>query len=142
MFISKMERERWLEIEFKKIAKEKCWSGDFLLVAREAFFYGAEKIGVGIADKNIGEDYDRRVKMTKAQKNEALREYKGGASMKSLASKYGVSVSLIYYIVNPEAYRKANERAKLFAKNKKGGHRNSSKNTYRYKRMLALEGKI
>lgn len=142
-YITELERKSWLESEFNKLALKKGWNGEAREIAFDAFFEGASKRGVHIQEKKIGERYDRRRKMTSKDKKAALLAWSNGESVASIAERYAVSVTTIYYIINPDLYERANKRAAEYSRSRKDdGKRESSRKYYKYKRRLALEGKI
>lgn len=142
-YVTALERKSWLESEFNKLALEKGWSGKAKEIAFDAFFAGASKMGVHIQEKKIGERYDRRRKMTSKDKKAALLAWSNGESVASIAKRYAVSVTTIYFIINPDLYKRARERSAEYNRNRGDDRkRESSRKHYKYKRRLALEGKI
>jgi len=100
--------------------------------------YKCEKI-------RLGEEYDRRIKLTQEQKAEIIAKYKTGEfSQRELAEEYGVSRSLIGLITNPERMDKVKQRMKEHWRDYsfKEKRRVAMKNTRRYKYSLYKEGKI
>ena len=63
-------------------------------------------------NSKIPEKHDKRIKLTKSQKQEIYSIYNeyGAYSQRELASMYGVSRRLITFIVNPEAQQANLER--------------------------------
>lgn len=142
-YVTELERKSWLELEFNKLTLEKGWDGKAREIAFDAFFAGASKRGVHIQEKKIGERYDRRRKMTSEDKQAALLAWTNGESVASIAKRYGVSNTAIYYIINSDLYKRVKERAAEYNRNRRDeGKRESGRRTYRYKRRLALEAKI
>ena len=142
-YVTELERKSWLELEFNKLALEKGWDGEARKIAFDAFFAGASKRGVHIQEKKIGERYDRRRKMTSEDKQAALLAWTNGESVASIAKRYAVSATTIYYIINPDLYKMATKRAAEFSRNRRDDEkRESGRRTYEYKRRLALEVKI
>lgn len=142
-YVTSLERKSWLEVEFNKLALKKGWSGEARAIAFDAFFEGASKRGVHIQEKKIGERYDRRRKMSSEEKQAAFLAWTNGESVASIAERYDVSVTTIYYIINPDLYKRANKRASEYSRSRKDeGKRERGRRYYKYKRKLALEGKI
>lgn len=142
-YVTALERKSWLELEFNKLALKKGWDGEARKIAFDAFFAGASKRGVHIKEKKIGERYDRRRKMTIEDKRAALLAWTNGESVESIAERYAVSRTTIYYIINPDLYERANKRAAEYSRNRRDDvKRESCRRYYKYKRRLALEGKI
>lgn len=141
--VTPLERKSWLEVEFNKLALEKGWDGKARKIAFDAFFEGASKLGVHIQEKKIGERYDRRRKMTSEDKKAALLAWTNGESVASIAERYAVCRTTIYYIINPDLYERANKRSVECRRNRRNdGNKESRLRSYNYKRRLALEGKI
>lgn len=142
-YVTPLERKSWLESEFNKLALKKGWDGEERKIAFDAFFAGASKRGVHIQEKKIGERYDRRRKMTSEDKQAALLAWTNGESVASIAERYAVCRTTIYYIINPDLYERANKRSVEYNRNRRDdGKKESGRRTYNYKRRLALEGKI
>lgn len=142
-YVTALERKSWLESEFNKLALKKGWDGEERKIAFDAFFAGASKRGVHIQEKKLGERYDRRRKMTSEDKQAALLAWTNGESVASIAERYAVNRTTIYYIINPDLYERANKRAVEYNRNRRDdGKKESALRTYNYKRRLALEGKI
>ncbi len=97
---------------------------------------------------HIPKDKDRRVKLTPEDKEEIAYRYKevGGISYRKLAEEYGVSKSLIIYVVNPERqehnYKLRQERGG--SKQYYDRERNTEymQNHREYKKQLFDEGKL
>ena len=95
----------------------------------------------------VGRLYDRRIKMTQEDIDEAIRLRKEDPeqwSYNKLARKYGVSKRLIIFRIKPETLEKVLEHRR-----ERGGyHTETKKQTAymrshrRYKRQLRNEGKI
>lgn len=95
----------------------------------------------------VGREYDRRIKMTEDDRQEAIILRKQDPSVWSynkLAKRYGVSKRLIIFIIKPETLKKVLEHRK-----ERGGyHTETKKQTQymrkhrQYKRELINEGKI
>jgi hypothetical protein len=104
--------------------------------------YKSEKI------KIANTKYDRRIKLTDEQREAIREEYaKGEKGARVLAKEYGVSRSLIRFVVMPEKYERSKE---MFRERRKDGRydisseewRDLIKERRRYKQKLYLEGKI
>ena len=104
--------------------------------------YKSEKI------KIANTEYDRRIKLTEEQKKEIREKYATGTvGHRPLAKEYGVSRSLIRYVVDEEKYEKSKA---YFRERRKDGRYNKSKEENnkimkerrKYKQKLYLEGKI
>ena len=142
-YVTALERKSWHELEFNKLVLEKGWHGEARKIAFDAFFAGASKRGVHIQEKKIGERYDRRRKMTSEDKQAALLAWTNGESVASIAKRYGVSGTTIYYIINPYLYERANNRAAEYSRSRGDDEKKEScRRYYEYKRRLALEAKI
>lgn len=69
--------------------------------------YKSEKITIS------GTTYDRRVKLTEAQRCEIRERYAaGGVSTYQLANEYGVSRRTIDFVLHPERYERCREQFK------------------------------
>ena len=101
--------------------------------------YIAEKI-------KLPENYDRRRKLTEAQKQEIKNKYSTGFySLNSLAKEYSVSKKSILLIVNPESKRKNDQRIKDHWKDyqhSKDERNKTIREHRRYKHELYKSGKI
>lgn len=101
--------------------------------------YKSEKI-------KLSEEYDRRIKLTSAQKKEIKERYETeNTSQRKLAKEYNVSKSLIGIIVNPERAAKLKQRSKdhwMDYKYTKEEWREIQKEHRHYKQKLYKEGKI
>lgn len=104
--------------------------------------YKSEKI------KIANTEYDRRIKLTEEQRKEIREKYATGTvGHRPLAKEYGVSRSLIRYVVDEEKYEKSKA---YFRERRKDGRYNKSKEENnkimkerrKYKQKLYLEGKI
>lgn len=104
--------------------------------------YKSEKI------KIANTEYDRRIKLTDEQRREIKEKYATGTvGHRPLAKEYGVSRSLIRFVLDQEAYEKSKTD---FRERRKDGRYNKSKEETnkimrekrRYKQKLYLEGKI
>lgn len=93
-------------------------------------------------------EYDRRIKLTEEQRKEIKEKYATGTvGHRPLAKEYGVSRSLIRYVVDEEKYEKSKA---YFRERRKDGRYNKSKEENnkimkerrKYKQKLYLEGKI
>lgn len=140
--LNENERNEWLKNKFLKLAEKKGWEGPYFHVAEQAFFEGVGVKGLNAAKMILGEKYDRRIKVTKKDRRNIVAEYAGGESMKSLASRYGVSVTLIYLILHPDSYERVKKRAAEWHKANVKYDKESYKETYLYKKRLAIKGVI
>lgn len=104
--------------------------------------YKSEKI------KIANTEYDRRIKLTEEQRKEIREKYATGTvGHRPLAKEYGVSRSLIRYVVDEEKYEKSKAD---FRERRKDGRYNKNKEENnkimreirKYKQKLYLEGKI
>jgi transposase-like protein len=95
-----------------------------------------------VAKKKLGDKYDRRRKLTDMQKDRIMLERTNGESVSVLAKKYGVSQSMIYFVCNPETYKKSRERASEWNRLNNPNRKDSAKRTYIYKRGLVIKGLI
>lgn len=104
--------------------------------------YKSEKI------KIANTEYDRRIKLTEEQRKEIREKYATGTvGHRPLAKEYGVSRSLIRYVVDEEKYEKSKA---YFRERRKDGRYNKSKEENnkimkerrKYKQKLYLEAKI
>lgn len=91
--------------------------------------------------------YDQRVKLNGKEREEILKEYKqGGTSYNKLAKKYGVSKTLVRFIVNPEeaeiAKNQYSERRKDGRYYDKDKHAKYIKKHRDYKKQLFEQGKL
>lgn len=69
--------------------------------------YKSEKITIS------GTTYDRRVKLSEAQRCEIRERYRaGGVSTYQLANEYGVSRRTIAFILDPDKYERCREQFK------------------------------
>lgn len=96
----------------------------------------------------LPKQYDRRIKLTDAQRDEIKEKYASGVcSQRSLAREYNVSRRLISFIVDPEKYEISKEQ---FKERRKDGRYNPDKELRnkiqkehrRYKQGLYIEGKL
>lgn len=63
--------------------------------------------------KIAGTSYDRREKLTEAQRAEIRERYENeGLSTRRLAAEYGVSRRLITFVLDPDKYNRAREQFK------------------------------
>lgn len=63
--------------------------------------------------KIAGTNYDRREKLTEAQRAEIRERYENeGLSTRRLAAAYGVSRRLITFVLDPDKYNRAREQFK------------------------------
>ena len=94
----------------------------------------------------LPEEYDRRRKLSEAQKGEIREMYATGQySLQKLADAYGVSKKLILITVNPESKRKSDERMREHWRDYVQSRKERAaavKNHRRYKQKLYEEGKI
>lgn len=94
----------------------------------------------------VGEEYDRRRKLTDEQRDEIIRKYATGEySYNKLAKEYNVSKKLIMLIINPESKKRNDERIKAHWKDYVGTKEERAKiaREHRaYKKQLLDEGKI
>lgn len=94
----------------------------------------------------LPEKYDRRRKLTNAQKDEIRQKYESGfGSLQSLANEYGVSKKTILLIVNPKSKEKNDKRIKEHWKDYSATpeERNATIREHRrYKQELYKSGKI
>lgn len=142
-YVTASERKSWLELEFNKLALEKGWKGKTKEIAFDAFFAGASRRGIHVQEKKLGEKYDRRRKMTSKDKRAAFLAWTNGENVASIAKRYSVCKTTIYYIINPDLYERANKRAAEYSRNRRDDEkRKSARRWYEYKRKLTLEGKI
>lgn len=103
--------------------------------------YKSEKIPIN------NEKLDKRVKLTKEQKEEIFEMYAtGNYSLNGLAKMYNVSKRTIHFIVKPETLENAK---KQFAERQKDGryydkdkHKNYMKDHRKHKEKLYKEGKL
>lgn len=96
---------------------------------------------------SVGRLYDRRIKMTQEDIDEAIRLRKEDPeywSYNKLAKKFGVSKRLIIFRIKPETLEKVLEQRR-----ERGGYKTETskqtaymRNHRRYKRQLRNEGKI
>lgn len=94
----------------------------------------------------VGPEYDRRRKLTEAQKEEIKKIYASGTcGMRPLAKQFGVSRTTIQIIVNPERAAKVKQRTKNHWKDyqrPKEERAATMREHRRYKQMLYEQGKI
>lgn len=94
----------------------------------------------------LSETQDRRRKLTSEQKDEIRRIYATGTcGTRPLAKQFGVSRSLIVYIVNPkraEAVRERNKNHWRDYQKTKEERKEIVKKTRRYKQELFLKGEL
>lgn len=90
-----------------------------------------------------GTKFDRRIKLDDDDKNEIIRRYENGESMRSLSRSFKVDRQVIKYTIFPEykeQFYKANrERQKEYDKEK---HTVYIRKHRQYKNKLYKEGKI
>ena len=94
----------------------------------------------------LSEEQDRRIKLTKEQKEKIAELYATGQySLKSLAEQFGVSKKTILLIVNPESAAKAKQYRKDNWRRwqRTGEEWNEIQKEHRaYKQKLYKEGKL
>lgn len=93
----------------------------------------------------LSEEQDRRVKLTKDDKEFIRAEYRTGLfSLNNLAKKYNVSKKCILLIVNPDSFEKAREYSKEYSKTHRNNynHTEAMRKTRQYKAKLYKEGKL
>lgn len=92
----------------------------------------------------LTEEQDRRIKLTKEDKERIRDEYKTGLfSLKSLAKKYNVSKKLILITVNQNSFEKSREYSKEYMKTHRDNynHTKAMRNTRQYKAKILKEEK-
>lgn len=100
------------------------------------------------ATKRIPEKFDKRVVLTKSQKEEIymIYNYYGSYSLRELATMYGVSKRTIQFITDPAKQEANLERLKERGGSKiyynKDTHRTQMRKHRRYKQKLYLDGKL
>lgn len=90
--------------------------------------------------KKVPDGYDRRVKLTPAQKEEVVELWEDGMSIRAIARNFSVSRRLIGFIVHPESYE-ANKALRI----SKGGSKqyyDTAKNTKAVKETRHYSKKI
>lgn len=96
----------------------------------------------------LSKEQDRRIKLSDEQREEIRRKYATGLySQRGLAKEYGVSKSLIRFIVNPDTYKKSREQ---FKQRRADGRYKPTKEEWaatvrehrRYKETLYKQGKL
>ncbi len=91
-------------------------------------------------------EYDRRCKLSDAQKDEIREKYSTGCySLKNLADIYGVSKKLILITVNPDSKKKSDERIKEHWKDYTASKEERAavmREHRQYKQKLYKEGKL
>ena len=97
--------------------------------------------------KHIAKKDDKRIKLTKADKEEIQRRYKlGGVSQRALAREYDVSRSSIVYAIYPER-REHNYQVRVARGGSKQYYDTDRNNEYmqthrEHKKQLDKEGKL
>lgn len=93
----------------------------------------------------LGEEFDRRRKLSEEQKKKIRKDYKTGLySHRQLAEQYGVSKSLIGIITNEERMRKVSQRIKDHWRDysDREEHTKAIRKTRAYKKLLLETGKL
>lgn len=94
---------------------------------------------------HLSEEQDRRVKLTKDDKENIRKMYQSGYfSLNDLAREFNVSKKLILITVNPESKRKSDQRIKDHWKDyyDKERHRIAVGETRKYKKELYEKGEL
>lgn len=88
-----------------------------------------------------GTQYDRRIKLSKDDKETIVKLSAEGESQRSLARMFGVSRRLIQFIIDPSKMEANRERLKKMRYVDRN-HTKAMRECRRYKQRLYLEGKI
>lgn len=93
-----------------------------------------------------GTKFDRRIKLTDAQREEIIKLHFSGWTQRKIAKKFGVDKSTIRFVVNPEAYQAYLQYRKDVKAHKKYYDREKNTKAVResrnYKQQLKMENKI